>query len=97
MTDRLQPPQNPTLGKRKSDDDLGKQVAEERKTSKDTEARRKSDWQHKPIRQRKGYYCCQCDVERGLDKEGCCKACGHGPKACLDCLASRSKWAPRDM
>ena len=90
MADRLQPPPNLTLGRRKSDDDLGIQ-AKERKASKDREALRKSNWEHKKIRQRKGYYCCQCGEERGLDKEGRCTVCDHGPKACLDCLASRSK------
>lgn len=92
MAGRLQPPPNPTLGKRKSEDDLGKVAAKERWTAKDAEANKRGHWERKEIRQRKpAYYCCQCGKERGLDKKGRCIICRHGPKACLDCLILRSK------
>ena len=68
---------------------LGRQAAE-RKASKDTESLKKIDWEHKKVRQRKRCYCCQCGKKQGLDK-GYCTVCGHGPKACLDCLASGSQ------
>ena len=89
MADRLQPPLNSTLGKRKSDDDLGKQAGE-RKASKEAEAQMKANWVHRKVRQRSRWYCCQCEDEQGWDKKGACVVCGHGPKGCSECLARRA-------
>jgi hypothetical protein len=87
MTDRLQPPLNSSLGKRKSDGDLSKEAG----TSKESVVERKKDWVHIEIRKRSRYYCCQCEKEQRLRKTGACVVCGHKPIACLDCLAIRSK------
>ena len=43
MTDRLQPPLNSALGKRKSDKDLGDVIAVERKSTKEVEVGRKKN------------------------------------------------------
>ena len=91
MPDRLQPPPNSSLGKRKSDEDLSKEIAGERQTSKEAAVQKKTNWVHRAIRQRSRLHCCQCEKEEGLGKGGACFICGHKPVACLDCLAVRSK------
>jgi len=52
MSDHLQPPRDQLLGKRQSEEDLGKARVEERKASKHEEDQRKKDWVHRKQRRR---------------------------------------------
>ena len=90
MSDHLRVPPSSSLGKRKSDDDLGRKSGEDRKAAKEAEAQKKQKWVHKEVRKRSRHYCCQCEKKQGLDKKGDCRLCGHGPDGCSECLAARS-------
>jgi hypothetical protein len=84
MSGYLQPPPNSTLGKRRSDDDLGKQRIDEKRGAK------AAHYVPNKIRVRKRYYCCDCNEEQGMEKDTTCSTCGHRSWACAECLATRS-------
>jgi len=69
MADLLQAPPNPILHKRKSDNDMSKEVAEERKAAAIAVLQSKTNRVRRPIRQRSRYYCCRCITEQDLDGE----------------------------
>jgi hypothetical protein len=91
MSDHLQPPRNQLLGKRQSEEDLGKARVEEKKASKEEEDRRKEHWVRKELtsRVRREYYCCYCDKRRDFAKDTPCRTCGHRSWRCSECLAGR--------
>jgi hypothetical protein len=84
MSEYLQPPPNSTLGKRRSDEDLGKERIDEKRGAK------AAHYVRRPIRTRKRYYCCSCDEDQGMEKDSTCSACGHRSWRCAECLAARS-------
>ena len=92
MSEYLQPPANPTLGKRRSNDDLGKERIDETRGAKATRHARNT------IRVRKRDYCCFCEEEQVIAGNGTCSACGHRSFRCPVCLATRSSDAdPSDF
>jgi hypothetical protein len=91
MSAHLQPPTNPTLGKRRSEDDLGKERNDEKRASKAAHYARNT------MRVRKRYYCCSCDKKQGMGKDSTCSVCGHRSWRCAECLATRSSDADRSV
>lgn len=91
MSEYLQPPPNSTLGKRRSDEDLGKERIDGKRGAK------AAHYVLRPIRTRKRYYCCSCDKDQGMEKDSTCSACGHSSWGCVECLAARSSDADPSM
>jgi hypothetical protein len=79
----LQLPKNP-LGKRKSDEDLGRDRVQEKKDFKVDEDRKKANYVHRKPRMRVKQYCCTCqEIRKFLGH--ICLTCEH--KSCCECLA----------
>ena len=91
MSEHLQLPVNPTLGKRRSEDDLGKERINGKSDAKAVH--------YVPSRLRviMRFYYCSFNEKQEMEKDSTCSVCGYRSWRCAECLAIRLSDADRSV